>query len=116
MALEDITDGAEDKHDKDRAERLGLESVDDLENVEAMQTQLENQRSLIISMDLRIEELEQTVNSMRSLIAELLEAYKDDNRPNDTTEVGEEEDKRDEENESSSQDGGGGESSWSIDL
>lgn len=116
MGLEEITDGAEEKHDKDRAERLGLESVEELENVEAMQTRLDNQNSIIISMDRRIEELEDTVTSMRSLLGELLGAYKDEIRSNNTTEVGETKKQSAEKDESNSSDDSGEEGGWSIDL
>jgi len=110
MSLDDITDGAEENHKKDRAERLGLTDVEDLENVEAMQTRLSNQRSLLVGMDSRIERLEDEISSMRRLMHELLEVYKDGNKANNPERMAEEEKKSDGDNKEEDGDG------WEIDL
>lgn len=116
MGLEDLTDGAEENHKKDRAEQLGLESIDGLENLESLQERIKTHRSLIVSQDKEIEYLEKKADTLEVL---LLQVIKDNGKQSESTHtarVGEADDQSDQKVQDGEDDDGGSSGDWSIDL
>lgn len=91
MGLDNITDGAEESYEKDRAEKLGLDDVDQLEDFEDSITRIKNLSSIVVAQDKRIEELESKVRSLTMLLEEAVRQEKDGSKtanPNGDGEVG----------------------------
>ena len=116
MALEDITGGAEENYQQDRAESLGLEDIDELENLESLQDRIQTHRSLIISQDKRIEDLEDTVESMKSMLSQIIRDGEYGSRSAHTSGMGNGTEQRKESREGEGSDDSGDTDGWSIDL
>jgi hypothetical protein len=87
MGLEDIGDKVKQREEKNRADRLGLEEVEELESVDDMIKKYNLMRELVIKQDSRIESLEEEVESLKALLSlAIRDENEDENREEEENE------------------------------
>lgn len=77
MGLDDIADNAKKRSKKERAEKLGLDSIDQLDDIEEVKDKLNSISQAHVSQDKRIEDLEEQVETLWTLIKVLIDDRED---------------------------------------
>lgn len=78
--IDDAVEDAKKSQKQNKAERLGLDSSDSLENLEELNKRVDTISELMVATDSRMEKLEDEMSTIRALMRELIAEYAELNR------------------------------------
>lgn len=88
MGLEDIGDKVRKRDKKQRAEDLGLDNIDQLEDIEEIRQRLNDISQAHVSQDGRIEKIEAEIETLWKVVKLLLEKHEGGNETSEHMGVG----------------------------